>query len=593
MEWYVTYSGQRIGPISASEVVQKVVSGVLEDSALVWKQGMQDWQPLSAYFKRPAIDPVDVPSVAAPSVGGRQLPPLSGRRTNFFSKFWRGEYSLPISFWIVGFFGNLLVLLGIGIARFLLQGADFDPYLIFASLGGSWLSVGIWALFQSVGTWRSARRYSAERATKGRINVWAVLAQLLIVCGLVGLLSELAQTGAPQLAATWRIAFQNDPDTPDFTLRVMRNGTELEIAGGLKYGLASDAERIMRASPHVKVVHLNSNGGRIGEAEKLARLIRQRGLITYTSQQCASACTIAFAAGRERWLKRGAQLGYHTSSFAGEEHANVMRSSLLGAALPPSFVERAVSYSPKQMWYPTEAELLAAGAISGTADAYRFAASGYGVRPGLENFKASLREVALFQALEEAEPDIFAKFATRFQNAYMAGTPEGLIVDELRDSYMGPLVTSRMARADDRLSAEFAALLADEYEWLGEKSPRSCYEFAAKGANATLIESLSPELRKRELGLTERLLRSAPVLKPITSVQLDQFYAVLFRKLSGRYAADDLKLIDSPDNVKPPKFGLYCQISTAMFREISRMPSTEAGYLMRDIFTETTANRSK
>jgi hypothetical protein len=46
----------------------------------------------------------------------------------------------------------------------------------------------------------------------------------------------------------------------------MRNGTEIEISGGFKYGLNDDFLRILNAAPRVEVVHLNSLGGRIGEA---------------------------------------------------------------------------------------------------------------------------------------------------------------------------------------------------------------------------------------------------------------------------------------------------------------------------------------
>jgi len=255
-DWSISHKGQRRGPFATSAGVQKVVSGEID-------------------------------------AGVR-----AAHGNNFFASFWRGHYSLPFSFWVVGFFGNLLIVLAIGLSAIFFMRADFDPYLIFAYLGAIWLGVVLWVLFHGVGTWRSASRYAEHMSARGKSRRWANLARLVVVGAAVGSVALFARTGAPQLSEGWRIAFRNDPAIPDFALTVMRNGTELEIAGGLKYGLASDFDKIVRALPQMRIVHLDSVGGRIGEAVKLARLIRERGLATYVSWRCLSACTIAFASGR-------------------------------------------------------------------------------------------------------------------------------------------------------------------------------------------------------------------------------------------------------------------------------------------------------
>ena len=590
LDWFVSQKGQKEGPFTTSEVVRKVVSGDFDVGALIWKQGMQEWQPLLAHFKRPPTLSVEVPVVLTPGPSSQPEPLGARRRENFFAKHWHGDFSLPFSFWVVGFVGTLVILFLIGVATVLVGGWDFDPFIILAYVGSIWLIVVVWGLLQVVGIWRSARRYSAERSAQGKSTAWAVLTQIAVVFGAIASVANLANTGGPQVAESWQIAFQNDPAIPDFTLRVMRNGTELEIAGGFKYGLSSDVDKVVRASPQIKIVHLNSSGGRVGEAKKLANLIRERGLTTYVSSQCLSACSVSFAAGRERWLRLGAKLGYHSGSFAGRDSADGIREALLGEGLPPDFVSKAVSYSSQQMWYPSEAELRAAKAITGTADGYKFAVSGYGLRPGSEDFRTQLQKHSFFQAVEEATPDIFATIVRKFQSAYVAGTPESVILDDLRASHIAPLIVSRMATADDQLSIEYAILLADQLEWLGQKDNLQCYEYAAKGANTTIVNALSPELRTRELSWSERLIRSRPVNKPTTSSQLEAIYTVIFQKLSGRYAAADLDMLVEPAKVKPAQYGRYCQLAAAMFREISRLPSSQAGYAMRDTFKEPAAS---
>src|SRR5262249_52529857 len=80
-------------------------------------------------------------------------------------------------------------------------------------------------------------------------------------------------------------------------IRVMRGGTEIELFGGLAAGIAEELRAMLAHAPKARVVHLNSPGGRMLEGWKLYTLIRERGLSTYTSARCYSACTLAFLAG--------------------------------------------------------------------------------------------------------------------------------------------------------------------------------------------------------------------------------------------------------------------------------------------------------
>src|SRR6185369_12618268 len=116
-----------------------------------------------------------------------------------------------------------------------------------------------------------------------------------------------------------------------YSLRLIRDGSEAEIAGGLKFGVAAQAAALFASAPNLKVLHLNSPGGRVGEAIELAELVRARGLATYSATSCVSACTVVFAAGRERYLRAGARLGFHRGIFAGNENAEAMRKLLLAA----------------------------------------------------------------------------------------------------------------------------------------------------------------------------------------------------------------------------------------------------------------------
>jgi len=505
---------------------------------------------------------------------------------SFFSRFWHGEYSLPFSYWVISFVGNALVIVVLGAMAAAFQGADFNPYVLAGYVLLIWLLVVGWSVFHLVGVWRSATRYREEKREQNKFAMWGTLAQIALILGGINLVSEVLKIGVPQLQEAWQIAFENDPSIPDYTIRVMRNGTELEIGGGFKYGLANDVEKVIHASPQVKVVHLNSIGGRLGEAKKLARLIRSRGLATYTSAQCASACTIAFAAGRERWVKAGARLGFHRGSFAGQDLGDAVRVDLLEAGYERSFVDRAVSYPADKMWYPSAEELVAAHAISGVVDDYRFAASGYGIRSGTEDFTRELRKEPLLRAIEQADSSAFANLASQYQQGYVEGVPEGVILNDIRTRIMFPLIRSRLLTADDQILIDYAKLIADEYDELAAVDAETCFTYAATGGDsAKAFNLLGTGLKQRDRRLSERILTSGAIRRSTPSQQeLRAMSAKVLGKLVARYGEAEVRLLMDTATVKPPQYAAFCRIAAALYREYAQLPPMEAGSVLSAAF---------
>lgn len=90
---------------------------------------------------------------------------------------------------------------------------------------------------------------------------------------------------------------------------------------------------------------------------------------------------------------------------------------------------------------------MAAQVISGVVDNYKFAASGYGIRPGTEDFASELRKEPLFQAMKRADSSAFANLARRYQQRYIEGVPEGIIIDNMRTRTMIPLIRARLPMA--------------------------------------------------------------------------------------------------------------------------------------------------
>src|SRR5215468_8160252 len=125
--------------------------------------------------------------------------------TIFFSRFWYGEYSLPVSYWLVSVLGNVIVVAVIGVLTATVKVADFNPYALAAYVFLMWLLLVGWGVFHLVGVWRSATRYSREKRSQNKSAIWGILAQIALVVGGINLVSEVAKDGVPQLREIWRL----------------------------------------------------------------------------------------------------------------------------------------------------------------------------------------------------------------------------------------------------------------------------------------------------------------------------------------------------------------------------------------------------
>jgi hypothetical protein len=116
--------------------------------------------------------------------------------------------------------------------------------------------------------------------------------------------------------------------TPADALTITVRGSDLYLSGFIELGDHAKFEAVMMANRgRLRTVHLNSRGGWSGDMREIARDIRKAGLNTAVDGSraiCASACTVLFAAGAQRFYYNadrvaegvrkadgGPGLGYH------------------------------------------------------------------------------------------------------------------------------------------------------------------------------------------------------------------------------------------------------------------------------------------
>jgi ATP-dependent protease ClpP protease subunit len=609
--WHFHDGKEQVGPFGIAELAATLSTYRNPRSISVWRAGLEDWKRAGDLAELalllmplpPSPPPVSPPLRAtkddqlAPKPKSSEAPrPITSttkhRFNNFIVKNWRGEYSLGITYWVFGLLGNIVAgAIPLIVGAIFLADSSYQPRSIFTVMGTIWLCVFLIAVWQLVAVWRSAGRLIAERTRIGKDAHWAGIARVAVIFGFLRLIAEFGITGLPQLTETWRMAFLNDPSIPDYSMRIMRDGTEVEIAGGIKFGLTDDFIKLLRASPQIKVVHLNSIGGRIGEAESLYKTIRDNGLITYTSSRCLSACTLAFAAGRERWIHQRAELGFHSPSFPGmsdselQDMAQSQKDIFARAGFNSRFADRAMSTPNKDMWTPSLDELRRANVVTAVSDGSDFAASGFGSGVTKETMSSMLtKKLPVFQTLKVTMPAQFDLLLEAYYRSYLAGRTETEMVEAARSKFL-PVLAALRPLADGDVLVELGRLYADQYEAVGTADPAACYKLASGVGASSDISRVPANLFQREVVLNERVIATATERAPVSEQMTTGIWNKVSRQLAAKgYGPSKIEMLQST-NLEGSRHAEYCRIAVAYMREIANLPASEGALLFREFWS--------
>jgi hypothetical protein len=161
--------------------------------------------------------------------------------------------------------------------------------------------------------------------------------------------------------------------TPEpYQIERSADGRSIVLAGVIDFGATRRMTELVEGSPGVRLVRLESPGGRVAEARGLARLIERHGLDTVAEGDCTSVCTLVFVSGQKRHLPPGARLGFHRYAMLGPL-AVMMRDparelekdfdTFRRRAVPESFLDTVRATPHDTMWYPGAAELVQANVV--------------------------------------------------------------------------------------------------------------------------------------------------------------------------------------------------------------------------------------
>lgn len=595
MSWYIGRDGERRGPFDEQTLMAMVARGDVRPDDLVWHSGDAGWRAareVPGLFLPPPLE-TDAPphtdaraeayspATAVPEPHAAVASPSP--RRNYLRRHWDGDLSLPITYWVNGV-GSTMLVIGLGA---LATGLDWtDAPRMSAGVVALVIAFAMVAtVWQLVGVWRSADKHVG----RGGLQVWATLAKVAVVMGVLRTGVDLSETTIPQLGGLLEIV-RGDPQHSGYELRVLRDASELEVAGPIGFGLSDEVQKILDAHPTITLVHLNSNGGRVEEAKKLAGLITARGLSTYSSGGCASACTIAFMGGERRLLRPGASLGFHSFDFPGMsalELASAHREAiefLVARGVTRAFAERAFDTPSSSMWYPTAQELIAAGVVTAEARPDEVALSG--IAPAkLAGMEQELLQFDLFTALKEFEPETYTTVMTALRDGMQRGRTQLEVRQEVMPQVQ-KIYLAKLPYASDEAVLAISELMLDEMVELRQKSGELCRDLLSEDVRRSAVAAgeLSAAIRAREMTVAGAVIRTAAsgAYGPRPGARFDAQIEQIVGELAESWG-EDVALLGEMDNPAADATKV-CDVTMALFQALLKRPPAEAAQLLRTMY---------
>lgn len=288
-----------------------------------------------------------------------------GATRGYFALHWHGELPLAVSFWV----NNILLSIPIGLALgglmawISLKGEMLQASSIAALVG--WplmLAMDTWCF---VGAWRSADRH----AEQGGTALWGSATKFVLFLSILSAGASTFLDFVPQLGAYVQMARGIDP-IGQVEVTLSSDGRSVKLAGPLGMGDGTRVRKALEHADRLRVVELESPGGRVFEANRIAEFIGEHAWQTRAVGNCESACTLVFMAGKSRQLMPGAQLGFHRA-LAGTFNPVIDRlvnqelaATYRRAGLPEDIIAQTLQTPPWAMWYPGIGELAQGGLIT-------------------------------------------------------------------------------------------------------------------------------------------------------------------------------------------------------------------------------------
>jgi len=524
----------------------------------------------------------------------------------YIARHWRGELTLGVSFWV----NNILLSAPVGFAIGALAAwiSVTGDYLRGGSIAllVAWPLLLLFSVWCIVGAWRSASAY----ADSGGSMLWSGLARLVLALSALSTGATAALDFVPNIGSYLRMARGIDP-IGNVQATLSPDGRRLRLEGPIGLGDAQRLRTLTAQAGALRIVELDSPGGRLKEGEQIAALVRNASWHTRTTGACESACTLVHMAGQRKQLLPGAKLGFHRASagtvnpvldaLANRELVRIYRE----AGLPERFIERTLATPASRMWYPSRDELVGAGLVSlaerpldielpdspsAAASEYADAMTGSDTWLAIEKrFPGSLAAAAGRMAQARAAGADAAEVQVQGQRVIEQQMP-ALLAEagpELRETYLA-LLTMQVTAARAAAPGASAALPAPAAPArpggpasppAAQASPTACIGVLA--ADAAARRALSPEIVQREAAWLIAAAGAAPAREIGGRVPSAVEQEVLRRRLGERSPALLAQAWQPGALTRPAR---DCERTLELLRAVAALPPAERRLATRLMF---------
>lgn len=506
------------------------------------------------------------------------------QNSSYFKKHWLGELSLAKSYWINNVLFNAVFAI---IILLVTENIDFtnNPTISAFFMVALWIFILIITPWILIGLWRSANNH----IKKYNNTFWATTVKMLVVLGWIQSTILYVNSGIPQIIEFSKIALNKD-SLPKYEIRILNQGKELEISGGIKFGLTNEVNKYFTKYPNIKVLHLNSIGGRISEAKKLSEIIKKKNISTYTSTGCYSACVDIFIAGKYRFINKNANLGFHQPSFPGMDATDLYSEIVkqeqfyINQGTKKAFIKKAFSTPSSDLWKPSHFELLQANVITKVVDGSRFAVTDLYFWEDIKKLESSLLKIPLYQTIKIYEPKQFTKIVNIINKSVKDGESRITMFSKIRKIAQS-LYLKYLPYSSNKALLNTTKLMIDEMKTLYKQDPTVCYDFSMGRLNDfNPNKYFTKELLKRELSSMNDVIKTGaeqpqkiPKEKEIEKI-MTKLYLDLYKKIGK-----DVFVLDKMSSPNVNK-KIASKVTIKLYEEILKLQYNEKILLLRFMF---------
>lgn len=508
---------------------------------------------------------------------------------NWFKLHWQGSLTLEVSYWLNVFaVGFVLAIISPSLFQYLAD-SEASPEARGLSIIAFYVLITGLSIWQLTGLYRSADKHPKRGGSIG----WALLAKLMVLIGICRYCYDMSTTGVPFILASSQLVVGSS-DLPPLSLRVMNQGTEVELSGGFDFGASVKLAEVLADNPNIKTIHLNSVGGRIIEAKKLALMVKNNNLVTYSKTECLSACPIVFLAGKARLLAEEAKLGFHSASFGGVSGSDIaeLNSELLAlyeqAKVPDFFVKKVAKINANDMWKPSTDELIRAGIVDKIVDSGNYALSGVSDWRNPTTLDSELQKHELYQNLKKFDHQGYEIIRDSMVVSIKDGTPLNTVTANTNDYLYVERLNYYMQLAGDAEVIQYMQSQVKQMEYLQNEYPEKCAYYTYPDVFDSNLGSDISSLLPSDISNQESLAFNALIksLNPNNGFVNQEEQTRLITIIVEKIIALDVSYSDVLSN--PEKYqeepSKLCTVGILLNKEINLLPEAQAGPLLRSFY---------